>query len=147
MKKILLIPFLMLFLVSCSEEDSAALVNNPPQSTTWKIHEKKLNGVVQSFGPCNVNDKMTLNSDGTGVIQGYYQNDAEECLASDPVNFTYEINEQLGTFTIDYMSNGLHNHYVEDILMYNGEYLTIDTSARMAGADSGNELITTYKKV
>lgn len=142
MKKLLLIPFLMLFLVSCSEDDPATPVNES-QLTTWKIFEVKINGTVDPFGPCNGNNTMTLKADGTGVLQGYYQNDAQICASSDPVNFTYEIDELLGTFTIDYMQNGNHYHFVEDILMYNGQYFSIDATERMDGVNS----VFTYIKV
>jgi len=110
MKKLLLIPFLALFAVSCSEDDSAPgnMTGEPSIVGKWMVVDKdRPTGEDFPLWECEENSYIKFNEDGTFLRMKYHGVD-ENCVPQNmtDTNMAYTLNGSTLTMTYDDVSVG-----------------------------------------
>ncbi|WP_312322986.1 lipocalin family protein [Soonwooa sp.] len=140
MKKIILSIIMGSIIISCNNDREPSPSQPVNLKGTFKLSHYEFKSKNYNITGCDINDKIVINSDKTGVYEDSEYNDATQgCYVAENYAGTWNLQSQEGLLILKYKSNGLDQTKSFDLIGISDTEIRLEISSKNIDGNPGND--------
>ncbi|WP_313215048.1 hypothetical protein [Soonwooa sp.] len=140
MKKIFLSIAIAGLLGSCSSDREPSPSQPVNLNGTFKLSHYEFKSKNFNISGCDINDKIVVNTDKTGVYENSEFNDATQaCYNSESLSGIWNLQSQEGLLVLKYLANGVEQSKVFNLISVSDTEIRIESNSKNVDGIPGND--------